>query len=475
MIIPYHINNVKEILDKMPNYFGGFKGNSLMTEEILLTGLEYPDVPCSDLAITKDGVKYVNYESCKIPLSLVYLTEEKTNGLKEIVQSHRGRFAVAHAMTYDPSIPVIDVRQKILRRLEILYYLALASDDGVGPGPNIFWLGQIIHCVQDSYSRVHTLRLITKQRKAVRRHKLMYKRNILISQNETKYETFRLVKRISDVLEKKEYKNHNDIQKFLLQNIKQKDLRIIIVKYPDDVIKIFKQLLFYKSQKKRVHSLFKGERQLPSSKNIEQHTSDYVKYPYILSFRYIPHQRKCGKLFHFNYDQPGPTQKAGFERYMTANIIWILKMYKQHVLDRSKKLQTKIAEMMNYLAKNVFPILHGFEKNISAIEGCDLSLKNVYKNYDNAISPDIQINMKKLDIIYDKLKLQNLCNSDKFKTIQMLYTKCHHLYDKLQTKLFITDTDEAKINRYIKLYLISVKRLYGIFFKRFLSQLYNNQ
>jgi hypothetical protein len=46
-------------------------------------------------------------------------------GLTETVQSHRGRQAIGHSMTFDPSVTMIELRQKILRRLEILYMLSL--------------------------------------------------------------------------------------------------------------------------------------------------------------------------------------------------------------------------------------------------------------------------------------------------------------------------------------------------------------
>jgi hypothetical protein len=398
MLITYHISHVKEILKNFPDYFKEFEANNrkyrYITLQTLIEGLIYPDVPCSHVIMTERGVKYMHYSSCKIPLSLVYLSNEEDNGLKEVVQSHRGRFSITHSMTYDPNVPMIDLRQKILRRIEILYHLALKDNSNLDSRqtyPNMFWLGQIIHCVQDSYSRVHTLRRMTRQKTGIK--KLKYKRNTIMSSHESKYKTFKLVKYMSELLDKKNYNITNDdnesIQRFLFKHINDEELLHIVRNNPDDIGQMFKQFVFFKKQKKRIHTLYHGEHLLPSTKCINKHTSDFKRYPYIMSFRYIPHQNNCNKLFHFHYDKEEPTQELGFDKYMNANIHFILETYKRHVLDNTKPMCAKIDEMIHYVAKNVFPILHGYEKNPSAIKSnldeCDLSLKNVYRYHAKAL------------------------------------------------------------------------------------------
>jgi hypothetical protein len=389
---------VKEILKHLPDYFKEFAENNdkyrYITFENLVEGLIYPDVPCSQVIMTEQGVKYMHYSSCKIPFSLVYLSNEADNGLKEVVQSHRGRFSITHSMTYDPNVPMIDLRQKILRRIEILYHLALNDNSNLNSRKtyaNMFWLGQIIHCVQDSYSRVHTLRRMTTQ-KTVKK-KLVYKRNTVMSSHESKYKTFKLVKQMSELLDKRNYNITSDdnesIQRFLFKHIKDEELLDIIQHHPNDIGQMFKQFVFFKKQKKRIHALYHGEHQLPSTKYINKHKSDFKRYPYIMSFRYIPHQNNCNKLFHFLYDKKRPTQEVGLDKYMNANIHFILETYKRHILDNTKPLNKKIDEMIHYIAKNVFPILHGYENNPSAMKGepdeCDLSIKNVYKYHAKAL------------------------------------------------------------------------------------------
>ena len=170
MILEYHSQLLKYSIPR--NYFTEFKTFSFINYKLLLNGLHYPDLPCNSLIINSNNeIKYLNYNACSIPSTLVYLLYEEHYGLKQTVQSHRGRQAIGHSMTYDDKETMITIRQKILRRLEILYLLALndnstcyAENTNVTmfscseTPPNIFWIGQILHCIQDSYSKVHTLR-----------------------------------------------------------------------------------------------------------------------------------------------------------------------------------------------------------------------------------------------------------------------------------------------------------------------------
>jgi hypothetical protein len=179
MILEYHTQLLKFSIPR--NYFSEFKTFSFINYKLLLNGLHYPDLPCNTLVISSNNeIKYLNYNACSIPSTLVYLLYEEHYGLKQTVQSHRGRQAVGHSMTYDDTETMITIRQKILRRLEILYMLALndnstcyAENRNISQfsclenPPNIFWIGQILHCIQDSYSKVHTLRQSQNEKKVI--------------------------------------------------------------------------------------------------------------------------------------------------------------------------------------------------------------------------------------------------------------------------------------------------------------------
>ena len=390
MLLQYHDYLLEQSIDD--KFFKGLDEFLFINKKLLQEGLHYPDIPCSTLIISNNNnIKYLNYKTCKIPFSLIYLFDENNYGLEEIVQSHRGRQAIGHSMTFDPNISMIELRQKILRRLEISYMLALQDNslikkchkkcnvvcystfynnyECIEPEPNIFWLGQILHCIQDSYSRSHTLRLfdIKKYTSSVN---IKYKLNK--SEKERKLLTFRLVKKINSILDNIELyhlKIPDNIVEFLKKYIKDEKIIKIIEKNPNDISHIFKITLFFKFQEKYISDLYKGRNNLPSELNINNNKYPFKKYPYIVSFRYIDDQQKCGMLFHAKYDIQ-ETNKI-FEKYIIKNCKDVLNMYKKHILDKKKTIQDKIKEMVTYLANNVFPIPEEFHmKSSASINNC---------------------------------------------------------------------------------------------------------
>jgi hypothetical protein len=416
MLISYHYDILKNSFDNEKCYFDELKDFKYITAELLYNGLYYPDIPCNDIVYTNNNqVKYLNYNTCKIPINLLFLLNESRNGLKETVQSHRGRQAIGHSMTYDPNITVFDIRQKILRRLEILYMLALNDNsllnkcqnkecvnkcytsnafmltsyyDCIKPEPNIFWLGQILHCIQDSYSRVHTLRELTNK---VGGH---------LSEKEDSIPEFKLIKIIGDKLDeinlnniKIDKGNNKDIQKYLKTIINDKQYQKIIDNNPKDISHIFKLILFFKNQREIIKNLFNGEENLPSEINKNNNKSSFEQYPYIMSFRYIPHQQKCSKTFHMSYDSIKKTEEAGFAKIMIQNCKDILNLYKKHVLSlKTEDIKSCINEMITYISQNVFPILDIYKNNKSAIKcnlhphcECKLELDKVYELYNQTI------------------------------------------------------------------------------------------
>jgi len=418
MLLDYHDDILKTSFDNEKDYFNSLKDFNYISKSLLINGLHYPDVPCNDIVYTNNNqIKYLNYNTCKIPISLIYLFNESGNGLKQIVQSHRGRQAIGHSMTFDPNITVFDIRQKILRRLEILYMLALNDNsllnechnkecvnkcyeskshnyDCIEAKPNIFWLGQILHCVQDSYSRVHTLRESPNM-----------KGGHIVDEpsKEDSIPEFKLIKIIGDELDKKSLKDieidsdsNEDIQKYLKTIITENEYHKIIDKNPKDISHIFKLILFFKNQIEIIKKLFHGEENLPSEinkNNNESNMNNSEKYPYIMLFRYINHQQKCKKLFHMSYDNKEKTERAGFTNFMIENCNYILNKYKEHVLSlETGDIKKCINEMITYIAQNVFPILDKYKNNKSTIKckdpqcECKLKLSQVYKIYNESSS-----------------------------------------------------------------------------------------
>jgi hypothetical protein len=410
MLLTYHDDLLNSSLP--PNYFEDLTEFRYVTNELLIAGLHYPDVPCNELVITKPNnkVKYLNYNTCSIPFPLLYLFDEEANGLKQTVQSHRGRQAIGHSMTFDPSVKMIDIRQKILRRLEILYMLALEDDSLIRKCnnnecnicyksffsnytclkavPNIFWIGLILHCIQDSYSRVHTVRTQpqpTQHGGEPQMNPGGTKDGTPFSDKETNILSFKLVKMIGDLvdssqLELESLNSKEDIIAFLIKNIKEPELQKIIRKNPNDIGHIFKLTLFFKNQKKRISTLYDNS-ELPSKQNKNLHINK-VKYPYLKSFKYIDHQKKCGRTFHMSYDTK--KENTAFEPFIIENCKDVLEMFKRHlILGDNKKITDKIYEMINYIATNVFPILQGYQEHPSVEEcssgdcGCKVGGKKI--------------------------------------------------------------------------------------------------
>jgi hypothetical protein len=213
-------------------------------------------------------------------------------------------------MTFDPSVKMIDIRQKILRRLEILYMLALEDDSLIRKCkneecdicyksffsnytclkavPNIFWIGVILHCIQDSYSRVHTVRTqpqLTQHGGEPQMNPGGTNDGTSNSDKETNILSFKLVKMIGDLVDSSqvEFESLNskeDIVAFLIKNIKEPELQKIIQKNPNDIGHIFKLTLFFKNQKKRISTLY-GNSGLPSERNKNLNINSKVKYPYL--------------------------------------------------------------------------------------------------------------------------------------------------------------------------------------------------
>lgn len=398
MLLTYHDELLQNSIPN--NYFDDLSQFKYVTNSLLMAGLHYPDVPCNDLVITTDNkVKYLNYNTCRIPLPLIYLFDEQGNGLKQTVQSHRGRQAIGHSMTFNPDTKMIDVRQKILRRIEILYMLALSDNSLLSKcqnakceicyttlfskyecplnQPNIFWVGQILHCIQDSYSRVHTLRTTNPTQRGGAPETNDY------SDKEKTILSFKLVKMVGDLFNDSKIQLDNvklhtkeDIVAFLLQHITDSNLQSIIRKHPNDISHIFKLTLFFKNQKTHIVKLFQNNEWLPSTKNIKNHKSQYPNYPYLQSFRYIGHQTKCGRGFHMSYD----TQKesVAFQPFIIDNCNEVLIMFKRHIQQQPADMPKNIEEMINYIAANVFPIYENYQDQPSAKlcspSGCECNL-----------------------------------------------------------------------------------------------------
>jgi hypothetical protein len=217
------------------------------------------------------------------------------------------------------------------------------------------------------------------------------------TETEKKILKFKLIKIIDEKLDeidleniKIDSNNNKDIQKYL-KTIIDVEYHEIIDNNPWNISHIFKLILFFKNQRKIMNELFIDKKNLPSEINKNNNISIYENYPYIMSFRYYPHQEKCGLIFHMSYDTKKKTEEAGFHTFMINNCRDILDLYKKHVLVlRAGIIDIKdcINEMIAYIANNVFPILDKYKDKNSAIKcnphpcECQIELDEVYDLYN---------------------------------------------------------------------------------------------
>jgi len=399
MILDYH-TKLLDLSISNKDYFTDFK-SKYINYELLLKGLHYPDLPCNKLSVnSKNEITYDNYDACSIPAPLIYLLFEEISGLKQTVQSHRGRQAIGHSMTFDPNETMISLRQKILRRLEILYMLALQDNSTCYEQitdlsndirciddypPNIFWIGQILHCVQDSYSKVHTLRIPKNKINSIEETEQLEYHALtdddeIYSKKEHYNIAFKLIRyvniKIIDIfkINVKSKITIDSVQKYVstfisndinIDNDEKTKLLQVVSANPKDLFAIFKLMYFFNFQKNRLLSLYdNNNKKLPSYLNRTNNSNSDPTYPYIVSFYYIPDQKNCGKLFHIKNDTQSANQEN--ERYNIENCKYILELYKNHVLHSQNTLKEKIAEFIAYVSINVFPIPNKFHSYTSS-------------------------------------------------------------------------------------------------------------
>lgn len=371
MLLKYH----DFLLDKSipSDYFSDINGDEFIfvSDMLLRNGLHYPDLPCGKLKLLDDDkIIYKNYNICNIAL-LSYLLLEKTYGFKEIVQSHRGKQSIGHSMTYNPNKTVIELRQEILKRAEILYMLALNDDTTIisnkPPKPNIFWLGIILHLIQDSYSIVHTVRVYKDKSNDYE----LPIHNKPVEEKEETILTFKILKKLRNFIDIQINKGEKilkktDLTKKLLEISENEIEKQIINKNPKDLFRMYKMITYYKLQEKKIIKLFDGKDKLPSNENLNKNESSYDKYPYIKTFQYVPFQAKCGITYHASNDTS--KKNITFEPFIIDNCRYILELYKKHLNEKFKLLNDKIREFIDYIAINVFPILDEYKNNKSAYD-----------------------------------------------------------------------------------------------------------
>ena len=142
------------------------------TDHVTITqlkkGLSYPDLPCGRFDIKNDKVIMTDASLCamhRLALDIRKKQGFERDSLTFAYTSHKGRFSTLHAMTFNPHITVRALLEIILDQAVVFAMLSvhdhISESTRTSPRPNAFWLGHLLHLVQDAYSPAHVVRTNT--------------------------------------------------------------------------------------------------------------------------------------------------------------------------------------------------------------------------------------------------------------------------------------------------------------------------
>jgi len=174
MFLSGHETITTEVLEEiLPSYFDDpVMENDDTRRRKLFDGVNYPDLPCGKYKISDDQHVTMHVQRVCPIYKLYRILSSRRYVLTELHQSHRGIFAFYHSMSFDPELKVKDVVNTIIINLASCAFLAIYDDEyykydkkGIAPHPNIFWIGFMLHVIQDSFSQSHTIRYDKKHKR----------------------------------------------------------------------------------------------------------------------------------------------------------------------------------------------------------------------------------------------------------------------------------------------------------------------
>jgi hypothetical protein len=237
---------ILHLLDFSPSLFRKFSKKKehknemfqYITYEGLKHGLAYPDFPCGKFDVQNGKFKMLDASLCSI-YKLAYSIKKKKGFSSDEINfahlSHKGQYSILHAMTHHPHFTVSEIKTKIINQAIIFAILSvkdtLTNDMINSPRPNIMWLGQLLHMIQDSYSPSHTIRSNTfrsgksKEIKFIKLLRFLSKDKEYLSYQYDDITTEVANNFIDFVIEKAQkqnitFKNKRDIHKFIKEYAK---------------------------------------------------------------------------------------------------------------------------------------------------------------------------------------------------------------------------------------------------------------
>lgn len=331
-----YVSGHDEIMDEIiseyfPNYFDNLLYKNV-TKEKLYNGLIYPDLPCGKYKVKNNHIIMSRQTTC--PLTKLYKSMSIQYKFKEIYESHRGSVSFMHSMSTNPKLKVKDIVKTILTNIISFAFLAIYDIDyfkTTMPSPNIFWIGIILHIIQDSYSQSHTIRRNDRK---------------IIFMKEQETHTSKLTRIITNL--------KTSMDKTALKNK-------LLMHFPHLKTHIIQNL----NRLHKAHTFFLFNKQRVTVANKLLHVNvrpsiDTKKYD-IINFQYYNNQEP---LYHRKYDLMVQVRKYPkmFER-LKKECLYVLVSYK-NCLERIKQDPTQhktitmdfLKNLLNYLSDNTYRI-----------------------------------------------------------------------------------------------------------------------
>jgi hypothetical protein len=363
MYISGHSEILEESIKDLDINFKNIK-YEYVTNELLGTGLKYPDFPCGEFKF-KNKKLQVTKRLCSI-LTIVDDIIVKPKMYSIAYSSHYGMFSIWHSMTFDPHKSVKEVRDEIVDHLITLARLSL-RDTNISrdkPVPNIFWLGMVIHTIMDSYSPAHLLRKDTRD--------IDYNHLIKHYLPTNKIQVDKQMEEHLEIV--KELKEKVKPIAFTIDDTDEKELEQIVKEVAN------KHKIAQKSGIKQLTKLAKffyfhinkftsfDQKRSVLLKKVEHITVPRPKHP-IVNFYYYPAQKG---LFHKKYDLIYYCKQLGLYEDCIQDIQFVLKLYFE-VINNPKgygeyQVNVFLNKLHTYLMKKTFAIVPSCQKFLSGLD-----------------------------------------------------------------------------------------------------------
>lgn len=254
--------------------------------------------------------------------------------------------------------------------------------------PNSFWLGQILHCVQDSYSKAHTYRdpikpsVIKKQydpKEDDDNDKIIFPDDVNLDIDEDNFNDEIEIenskprqnddenifsKKVISIIESmikmnKDNDNVLTINYLLSQVNNNTKLMKFINQNKEDIEHMLILYLFFSIQNERLDK-YKN----PSQDKLTHIDSDTIEKvepnqtiqnPKIHNFKFVKYQQIYKHKFYHLWNDTKYVNKE-YEHIIIDRCKNILDIYKKHLIDQEKSISIKIKEMSYYISKSVFPL-----------------------------------------------------------------------------------------------------------------------